>query len=224
MKIKGAIFDMDGTLIDSLVVWGEIWSTLGTKFLGNPEFKPSVEDDKKVRTMTMFDAMEMIHEKYDIGVTGNEVYQCVMEVCDDFYDNRVKLKDGVAEFLDYCKENEVKMCIASASPASSIMATVKKCKLEKYFDKVISCSDVGIGRGKDYPDVFFAALEYLGTPVEETWIFEDSCVALMSAKKTGAKTVGIFDKYNYGQDILKENADEFIDDGETLMKLVKKSI
>lgn len=220
MKIKGAIFDMDGTLINSLVVWGDIWSTLGTRFLGNPDFRPTAEDDKKVRTMTMSDAMEMIHKNYGIGKSGNEVYECVMEVCDDFYENSVKLKDGVADFLDYCKENGVKMCIASASPAASIMLTVKRCKLEKYFDKVISCCDDGIGRGKDHPDVFFAAIEYLGTPLEETWIFEDSCVALLSAKKTGAKTVGIFDKYNYDQDILKENADEFIDDGESLTKLI----
>ena len=220
MGIQGAIFDMDGTLIDSLVVWEEIWSTLGARFFGNPDFRPSPEDDKKVRTMTLLDAMNMIHKNYSMASSGKEVYDCVMEVCDDFYENRVKLKDGVAEFLDYCKENGVKMCIASASPASAILTTVKRCGLEKYFDKIISCCDEGIGKGKDHPDVYFAAIEYLGTPVEETWVFEDSYVALLSAKKTGAKTAGIFDKYNYGQNILRENADEFIDDGENLMKLI----
>ena len=63
-------------------------------------------------------------------------------------------------------------------------------------------------------------MEYLGTTREETCVFEDSAVAIETAVKIGMKTVAIYDKFNYGQDLMKKIANEYIADGETLMKLV----
>ena len=64
MKFKAAIFDMDGTLVDSLGCWDLLWKDMGIKFLDNENFKPEHEDDKKVRTLTLKDAMYLIHKKY----------------------------------------------------------------------------------------------------------------------------------------------------------------
>ncbi|MBR2432498.1 MAG: bifunctional hydroxymethylpyrimidine kinase/phosphomethylpyrimidine kinase, partial [Clostridia bacterium] len=60
MKIDGAIFDMDGTLVDSLIVWDFMWSEMGRMYLGDESFRPSREADKAVRTMILSDAMEYI--------------------------------------------------------------------------------------------------------------------------------------------------------------------
>ena len=65
MNIKAAIFDMDGTLIDSLMVWDVLWCRFGEKYLNDKSFSPSEEDDKKVRTLTLKDAMNLIHNNYN---------------------------------------------------------------------------------------------------------------------------------------------------------------
>ena len=73
MNIKAAIFDMDGTLVDSLMLWDVLWSTFGDKYLNDKSFSPSVEDDKKVRTLTLKDAMLLIHNNYKLGESGERI-------------------------------------------------------------------------------------------------------------------------------------------------------
>lgn len=218
MNIKSAIFDMDGTLVDSLSVWDVLWSTFGERYLNDKDFSPSAKDDKAVRTMTLKDAMILIHENYNLGKSGEELLHLANEIMIDFYANGAKLKNGVLEFLEYCKKNSVKMCIASATAPVLIDVALKNLDLEKYFLKIFSCG--AIGKGKDEPDVFLQAAEFLGTEIEETWVFEDSLVAIETASKAGFKTVGIYDRYNFGQEKIKEIANEYIADGETLLKLI----
>ena len=72
MKIKGAIFDMDGTIIDSLMFWDYLWKQIGEKYMGDAEFKPSDELNKKVRTMIFVDAMTYFKDYYNIPGDTNE--------------------------------------------------------------------------------------------------------------------------------------------------------
>lgn len=218
MNIKAAIFDMDGTLVDSLMLWDVIWATFGEKYLNDKTFTPSVEDDKKVRTLTLKDAMTLIHKNYNLGESGEELLAETNRIMTDFYANSVELKDGVREFLEHCKNNGVKMCIASATAPELIHIALKHCDIEKYFLKIFSCGT--IGKGKDQPDVFLQAVDFLGTEIKDTWVFEDSLTAIETATKIGMPTVGIYDKFNYGQDIIKEIATEYINSTETLIKLI----
>lgn len=219
MEIKAAIFDMDGTLIDSLMIWDVLWSKFGEKYLNDKSFRPTKEDDKKVRTLTLKDAMDLIHQNYNLGESGEELLNYTNRVMVDFYSNEVMVKDGVIEFLEYCKSNGVKMCIATATAMELLTYALKRCDLEKYFLKIFSCGD--IGKGKDKPDIFVLAQEFLGEKVSETWVIEDSLVAIETATKIGMPTVGIYDEFNYGQERIKEIATKYIAKGETLLKLLK---
>lgn len=218
MNIKSAIFDMDGTLVDSLSVWDVLWSTFGEKYLNDKNFAPSARDDKAVRTMTLKDGMDLIHSNYNLGENGDELLSYANRIMIDFYSNDAKLKNGVFEFLEYCKKNGIKMCIASATAPMLLDVALKNLDLEKYFLKIFSCGT--IGKGKDEPDVFLQAAEFLGTEIEETWVFEDSLVAIETAANAGFKTVGIYDRYNFGQEKIQEIANEYIADGESLLKLI----
>ena len=138
MNIKAAIFDMDGTLVDSLMLWDVLWSTFGERYLNNKSFTPSAEDDKRVRTLTLKDAMKLIHDNYDLGESGEELLAEANRIMIDFYANSVELKDGVRAFLEHCKNNGVKMCIASATAPELIDVALEHCDIRKYFLKVRS--------------------------------------------------------------------------------------
>ncbi|MBE7035409.1 MAG: HAD family phosphatase [Ruminococcaceae bacterium] len=216
--IKGAIFDMDGTLVDSLMVWDVLWEKFGVKFLNREGFRPSKEDDKLVRTKTLQDAMDHIHSVYNLGHSGEELLDSANEMMRNFYSNDVELKKGVLEFLAYCYDKGIKMCIASATDISLIKLAIDHLKIGKYFVKILSCA--AIGKGKDQPDIYIKAQECLGTKTEETCVFEDSHIAIDTADKLGMKTVGIYDQYNYGQEEMKRIATVYIAEGETLKKLI----
>lgn len=217
-EIKGAVFDMDGTLVDSLMLWNVLWDKFGKQYLNKTSFRPAAEDDKAVRTMTLRDAMNHIHTVYGIGDDGNELLATANAIIGDFYENEVCLKEGVAEFLEFCKQKRIPMCIASATAPKHIEAGLRHCGIDTYFSRIFSCAEVG--KGKEFPDVFLLAADYLGTKPEETCVFEDSLVAITTARKSGMKTVGIYDQYNYGQDEIKAIANVYIAKGETLQKLI----
>lgn len=218
MKIKGAIFDLDGTLIDSLGAWDHVYKGLGRKYFNDERFRPEDEFDKKMRTTIFVDCIKMIREKYDIEDDEKTLLDYANGILNDYYKNTVTIKEGVIEFLEHLKSNNVKICIASASTPELIMGIVKPLGLDVYFQKVISCTHVG--KSKDFPDVFFAAKEYLNTDMEETWVFEDSLTAIKTASAVGFKTVGIYDKNNYGHDEMKKIATVYVGENETLKKLI----
>ncbi len=217
MNFKSAIFDMDGTLINSLIFWDILWSELGEKYLNDATFRPTTEDDKAVRTLTLKDGMALIHNNYNIAESAEKLLEEANASIIRFYSEKVELKSGVKEFLEFCYNNGCKMCIASATATEFLNIALKRCGIEKYFSKVFSCADIGIGKEK--PDIFLVAAEHLGSEISQTWIFDDSLVAINTARKAGFKTIGIYDKFNFGQDEIKANADYYIDKGETLLKL-----
>ena len=220
--IKGIVFDMDGTLVDSLMVWDVLWARVGEKFLGDSTFHPSDKDDKIVRTSTLKDAMNHIHSVYNIANSGDELLETANRMMEEFYENDVMLKKGVFEFLEYCYKKGIKMCVASATALDLINIAVKHCNIGKYFVDILSCAQ--IGKGKDQPDIYLLAMERLGTKPEETCIFEDSHIAINTAYNIGMKTVGIYDKYNFGHEEMKKLSNVYIDDGETMEKLIEESV
>jgi len=215
MKLTGAIFDMDGTLIDSLGFWDILWEEFSRRY---GYFRPDSEADRTIRTIPMKEAMYYIHDRFELGPDGGTLYQTANRMLGEFYCQKVELKPGVMEFLTRCQKLGVKMCVASASDLKLVRMAMRHCGIEEFFPMLFSCSD--IGKGKEEPDVFLLAREHLGTPLEETWVFEDSFVALQSAHRAGFPTVGVYDRYGFRQDILQETATVYIAEGETLMKVL----
>ena len=214
MKIKGAIFDMDGTLVDSLFFWGVFWRDLGEKFLGKENYAPPETLDLKVRTMIFTDAMAYVRDALGIAASAEEVVAFAAENLTDFYRYKVKAKAGAHALLAHLKKTGVRMCVASATDKKYLPIALEACGLSSYFDTVLSCADLGVG--KDQPDVYLLALEKLGVEAKDAAVFEDSFVALETAKGIGCHTVGIFDANNFGQDRLSAASDVYIAKGQTL--------
>ena len=218
MKIRGAVFDLDGTLINSLIFWSTWWKRMGKKYLNDESFYPTAEQDRAIRTMPTKDAMKYIYDIYKFGESCKALIDEMNECTIDFYMNDVEMKKGTAEFLEYLKNIGVKMCVASATKKLFVEKVLKKFCIEKYFDGVFSCAD--IGSGKDKPDIYYIAADFLKMKPSDICVFEDSATAVETAKAAGFKTVGIYDENNYGHDILKANSDIYINKGESIDRLI----
>lgn len=214
--MKAAIFDFDGTLVDSLIFWGVYWDAFGKRCLGVEGFVPDTDVDKAVRTATSSQTASIIGARYGHTQEAGALFN---EMLIRFYGEQVELKAGVREFLEHCLANGVKMCVATASEVRLVRIAMKRLDLDKYFEGVFSCFDLGVG--KDVPDVYLKALDCLGTEVSETFVFEDSLLAIKTATKAGFLTVGIYDTHNFGHQEMQEIATCYVGKNETMMKLVK---
>jgi len=199
MKIKGAIFDMDGTILDSLMFWDMTWPKLGEKYLNDNTFHPGKELMKTMQTMLLSDAAAYANKVCNFNSTDEDVAESIYYELENFYKTVAKPKHGAIEFLEHLKSQGVKLCLASATTKKYVMVALEAHDLLKYFDFVISCSDIGMG--KDKPDIYLYALDLLGTSPEESAVFEDSFVALETAKSIGVHAVGIYDYYNFNPNL-----------------------
>ena len=208
MDIKGAIFDCDGTLVDSLGFWSIFYEMLGERYFNDKSFWPRPEDDHAMRTQNTEFLGRTLHTKYGAGESAEEIRDWFYDRFGWYYDNVVPLKPGVRELLAYWKEQNVKMCVATASEIHMVKKILERHGVMDYFEDVISCTKVGAG--KDKPDVFLAAAEFLGTSLEQTWVVEDSVLAIETAKKAGFPVVGVYDANGFGQERAKELSDVYV--------------
>ena len=165
--IKGAIFDMDGTLLDSMSAWDGV----GEKYLRRLGCEPKADFNDAIKDLSLRQAASYSKNEYDIALSVDEIVDGVNAMVEDFYRNEVQLKPGIAEFLRVLNERGVKMCIATASDRSLVEAAIQHCGIDKYFSEIFTCGSVG--HGKDEPHIYRQALESLGTEKHDTVVFED---------------------------------------------------
>ena len=144
MKIEGAIFDLDGTLINSLFFWERLWAKLGKNYLDDPTFLPDLTIQKAVRTITFRDAAQLLYDTFAFG-NADEIYNLMHDFCIEIYREEATFKPGAKELLDHLKARGVRMCIASASMPDLLRAIFDRFGLDDYFPKIISCAEVGKG-------------------------------------------------------------------------------
>lgn len=217
MKIKAAIFDMDGTLINSLFFWDSAWNRMGEKYLGIPDFRPSDDFIKESQHMLLAEGTAHLNKHYHICEDDKELLDFTNEKLKEFYINEAFLKEGAIELLEHLKACGVKLCLASATEMNYVRIALEAHGLDKYFPIVLSCAD--LKASKDKPDIYLKALELLGEDAADTCIFEDSYVALKTARGIGAHTVGVYDKHSYSEK-LKENSDLFLSQEMSMKDLI----
>ena len=222
MKIQGAIFDMDGTLIDSLSFWDCFWHDMGERYFKDPTVRiDAVHFDTYVRTMIFGQAISYIHSYLGVPCSAEEFEAFASAYVNRFYSTVIIAKPGARELLRALRERGVRVCLASATDRCYLDVALKSCHLSEFFtpETVISCSDIGVGKEK--PDVFWAALEVLGTPLCETAVFEDSALALQTAKKAGFVTVGVYDSHQTAKDRVSAASDIYLGEGKTLIDVLE---
>lgn len=204
--IQGVIFDFDGTLFDSMF----IWDTAGEVYLRSIGKEPEADLQKVLKPMSLLQSAEYIREKYCIPLSVEDIMDGVNRTVEDFYFHTVEPKPGVIAFLEELHRRNIKMCIATATDRYQVEAALQRCKMRHFFSEIFTCTE--IGRGKDRPDIFRKAMEYLQTDRSNTAVVEDAYHAAFTAKQDGFMVVGVYDSHESRQQELLQLADVFLPD------------
>lgn len=195
--MKGAIFDLDGTLLDSMS-WWENFTLSYLRSLGK-NLPPELE--KRLATMSLVDGAKLLQQEFGVSVSIPELLAEIDRRADDFYRNHAPLKKGAAELLEKLHEQGVALCVATASNRGPAELALKRNGVLHLFSFMVTCTEEGVD--KNSPDIYERALEKLGTPKEETFVFEDAPHAYKTAQKAGFPVVGVYDEYFGNQGFLK---------------------
>lgn len=188
MKIKGAIFDMDGTLLNSM----DYWSCAFEEFLIKNGYTPEQDSNTKFLEMGMKQVWEYYRDNHNLTISLEETRRQIYDIVGAHYDTSVEAKDGVIQMLDKLSSAGVKMCLATATDRDQVEKILKKLNMEKYFSKIFTTAEVGVGKAS--PLIYELALSHLGTKKDETYIFEDAAYAMKTAYENGFWVVGVYDK------------------------------
>lgn len=188
--IKGAIFDIDGTLLDSMPVW----ENAGARYLATLGIKARSNLKERLDALSLPEGALYMQTEYKLSVTIEEILEGVNQVVKDFYFKEAVLKPGVCDLIQKLKKNQVRLIIATATDAKMAKAALIRNGIWKDFDGMITCEEAGAG--KTSPKVFELAREHLQTKKEETWVFEDSLYAVKTASKAGFPVCSIYDAYS----------------------------
>lgn len=212
MSIRGAIFDVDGTLLDSMPVW----ETIGADYLYSIGKEPKEGLNDVLKTMSLVQAARYYQSAYGVRLSTEDIVVGVTAMLERYYRFEAPLKAGAAELLEHLQKSGVKLCIATATDRCLVEAALERCGVLSCFDAVLTCS--AVGHGKDEPCIFEAARQFLGTKKPETLVFEDALYAIRTAKTAGFPVAAVFDRYEAAQDQVRALSDVYL---ETLTQLEK---
>lgn len=188
MKLEAAIFDLDGTLLDSM----PIWQGLGENYLLQKKLQPAPGLQDALKTMSLTQAAQHFRAAYGLHETEATILTEIETLIADLYRYEVPLKAGAAEYLQTLQEQDVKMCIATATERNLAESALERLGIREYFSTILTSSEVKAG--KDDPLIYHRALEHLGAPLTKTVIFEDALHAIETATAAGFRVVGVYDE------------------------------
>lgn len=184
MKITGAIFDMDGTLLNSM----DYWAIVPTEYLLLKGITPKEDTNRYFLEV----GMKEWHKYQEIPYSFEEMSKDIYTLMEKYYLKDVKLKDGALDMLKRLKSKGVKMCLATATDKFMVEKVLTRLGIKDYFLTIFTPKDVG--KGKRFPLIYEKALEFLGTDKETTYVFEDAYYAINTCYQNGFKVVGVYDK------------------------------
>jgi len=212
---KAIIFDMDGTLVDSMWMWKQIDIDFFNRF--NIDFPDDLQ--KHIEGMSFHQTAQYIKDNFPFPVSIEEMINIWNEMAFEKYSNEVFFKTGALEFLKYCKNNNIKLGIATSNSRFLFDAVRNSLNLDLYFDCMLTGTE--ITNGKPAPDVYLTVAEKLGVNPSYCLVFEDIIPGIMAGHNAGMKVIAIEDEYSVSDRTKKiELADYYINDYDELLKII----
>lgn len=211
--IEAVIFDLDGSLVDSM--W--VWKSIDVEYLG--KFGIDLPDNLQqcIEGKSFSETAFYFKERFRIPDKLETIKDDWNRMAWDKYTHEVPLKEGVRELLEYCKNKKIKLGIATSNSRELVENIVMVHGLEQYFDCIMTGCDVA--KGKPSPDIYLAVANELQIPFENCLVFEDIIPGIQAGKAAGMKVCAVYDKYSeYQEDGKRELADYYTYDFRELME------
>ena len=187
-NMKTAIFDMDGTILDSMGMWHGI----GKIYLERMNITPRENLWEEIKRFNLVESADYFIEKYNVKKSREEVMQDIRNIISDYYGKTLQLKEGARELLETLNEKHIPCVLATATDRASVLACMRRLDCEKYFVKILTCLEYNTTKSE--PVIFEKSAEVCGVKNEEAVVFEDALHALRTAHNAGFKTCAVYDE------------------------------
>lgn len=204
---KAAIFDLDGTLIDS----NSVWELIDKEFLSGFNITLTDEDAYRLTSMSFDGCAKVFIEEFKIPLSKEEIISNCTDLAIEYYRSRITLKPNVVNVLRYLKWKNITLSIATAASKELYIPVLENNGIFHFFDNISTISEVA--RGKEFPDIYLLAAKKMKALPNECMVFEDILSGIKAAKSAGMLTCGVYDSYSKkDMNAIKEIADCYIMD------------
>lgn len=186
-NIKGVIFDLDGTLVDSMGVWAKI----DVDYLNNLGHEVPNNLKEEITHLGFKEVAKYFKKRFNIADSEEEIMKTWHDMAYIEYKENIKLKPGAREFLEQLKESNIKIGLATSNSYPLLEVSLKSNDIFDLFDSITITGEVS--RGKNFPDVYLLAAERLGLSPNECAVFEDILPAVKGALSAGMKVFAVED-------------------------------
>ena len=204
-NVKAAIFDLDGTLVDSMMVWQQI----DIDYLKRNGHELPIDLRNDIIHLNFKQTAEYFKDRFELKDSIDTILSHWNDMAFEYYSNKVKLKDGVKEFLDSLKAKNIKIGLATSNSNELLEVCLKANNIYDYFDSITTTGETK--KGKDSPDVYLLAAKRLQTSPDKCIVFEDILPAIKSAKAAGMKVVAVKDEFSIdAKEAIINESDKYI--------------
>lgn len=205
--IDAVIFDLDGTLVDSM--W--MWKAIDVEYLGGFGIETPKNLQKEIEGMSFSETAVYFKERFQISDSLDVIKRQWNQMAYEKYKNEVPLKKGVLPFLKYLKKEKIKTGIATSNSIELVKTVLNAHQLEPYFDSIHTACEVK--KGKPEPDIYLLVAEELKVVPARCLMFEDITTGLMAGIRAGMKSCAVYDAYSQNEEEEKKKmADFYIED------------
>ncbi|WP_278712330.1 HAD family hydrolase [Eubacterium ventriosum] len=186
-NIEGAVFDLDGTLLDSSWVWEKV----DEKFLGDRGFQVPDDYVDEISPLGAERAAVYTIERFGLNEDKDDIVREWIEMAKKEYATEVVCKPYAKEFLEELQKLNIKMAVATSSDRELFMKTLEREGILKYFQKIVTVDEVE--RGKGYPDIYEEAARRIKVNPHKCLVFEDILAGVTGASLGEFNVVAVFD-------------------------------